>query len=203
MSNIVNQSYALTLICPIQNGHKNHQSYAALTRQQLQSFEVHEKSPLAMVPNTFLARFYILNDVFYEGSPAKEDHLRSKYLVFTSNFHGSLDSYLTGFWQQAGESAKKIWKYCVGFEHVDSADTFIEYIKKCQIDTTFYFNGSSGEPLAEQLKALYLKQELADFVVNHQGASNNELLTAFNAFIERTQPTDLKGPTWAPGKSSL
>ena len=43
---------------------------------------------MAKVPNTYLARFYILNDVFYQGFPAEEEHLKSKYLVFSSNFHG-------------------------------------------------------------------------------------------------------------------
>ncbi len=203
MSNMEGKAYALTLVSPIKNGHENHQSYTSLTRQSLQSLDENELSPLAKVPNTFLARFYILNDVFYEGSPALEDHLKSKYLVFSSNFHGSLEEYLTGFWEHAKLDANAIWQHCVGYEKVNDAASFITYIKKCQLDTTYYFNGSTDAPLAEQLKALYLKQALSEFAVNNQGVSNEKLLSAFNNFTDRTQPAKLDGPTWAPGKSTL
>lgn len=203
MKNVQKNSYALTLVCPIKIGDSNFQSFASLTRQNIQTFDLHEKSPLANVPNTFMARFYLLDDVFYEGSPAKEDHLESHYLVFCANFYGDLETYLTGFWQNAAEDAKRIWQHCVAFDDVKDTASFISYIKKCQLDTTFYFNGSSGEPLAEQLKALYLKQEFTEFVIQNQGASAAELKAAFDAFVANTQPENLAAPTWVAGKNSL
>ena len=110
------QPTPLTLLCPIKNGAVGEQSYASLTREYLQSLEIHDRSPMAAVPNTFLCRFFILNDVFYEGSPAQEDHLQSKYLAFCGNFHGDTTTYLRGFWQFAESHARKTWQYCVGFE---------------------------------------------------------------------------------------
>ncbi len=198
-----NGAYALTLICPIKNGKLNQQSFASLTRQTVQDLQENELSPLAKVPNTYLARFYILNDVFYEGSPAKEDHLKSKYLVFSSNFHGDLETYLKGFWAHAESAARNIWQHCVGFEKVQNAEQFVHYIERCQVDTTYFFNGSSGEPLAEQLKALYLRQCFSEFVIEQQGASAEALHKAFKQFVETTQPDNLAAPTWAPGKSTL
>jgi hypothetical protein len=203
MPNIKEGAYGLTLLCPIKNGNCSGQSYAALTRQLLQQLELHTHSPLAKVPNTFFARFYILNDVFYEGSPAEEDHLKSHYLVFTSNFHGSLDDYLQGFWREASVEAKLIWQHCVAFDDVSDGASFMAYIKKCQLKTTFYFNGSTGKPLAEQLKALYLKQMLSEFAIENQGASPEVLLQAFRAFVEKTQPFNNDGPTWLPGQNTL
>lgn len=193
----------LTLVCPIKNGAEGEQSYASLTREYLQSLEIHDRSPMAAVPNTFLCRFFILNDVFYEGSPATEDHLQSKYLTFCCNFHGDIDTYLRGFWQHAENAIRKIWRYCVAFEDVKDADSFVAYIKKCTLKTTFYFNGSSGAPLAEQLKALYLKQEISQFACDTQGHDPQQLRAAFRHFIGRTQPTDLEGPTWHPGQNFL
>ncbi len=203
MTNQRDGAYALTLLCPIKNGDSDSRSYAALTRKQLHSFGLNEQSPLAKVPNTFFARFYVLNDVFFEGSPALEDHLKSRYLVFSSNFHGDLEEYLTGFWQHAEHEAKAIWQHCVGFEQVTDAASFCDYIKRCQVKTTFFFNGSSGAPLAEQLKALYLKQEFTEFAIAQQNASAAELKEAFAAFVKRTQPDNLEAPTWAPGKHDL
>lgn len=193
----------LTLLCPIKNGVVGDQSFASLTREYLQTLEIHDRSPMAAVPNTFLCRFFILNDVFFEGSPAEEDHLQSQYLVFCCNFHGDLETYLRGFWQNAESHIRNTWRYCVAFDEVKNAESFVAYIKKCSVKTTFYFNGSSGEPLTEQLKALYLKQELSQFACDTQNHNPQQLRAAFQHFIERTQPTDLGSPTWHPGQNFI
>lgn len=193
----------LTLVCPIINGCLNNTSFSSLTRQYLQSLDQLNLSPMAQVPNTFLCRYYILNDVFFEGLPAAEDHLQSKYLVFCCNFHGDLQEYLSGFWQNAENMIKGLWQHCVAFDQVNDTSSFIEYIKKCQVKTTFYFNGSSGAPLQEQLKALYLKQEISQFAVENQNKSPQQLRAAFNEFVERCVPHNINAPAWHPGKSSI
>jgi hypothetical protein len=193
----------LTLLSPIKNGCVGDQSHASLTRAYLQSLTDLELSPMAQVPNTFLCRFCILDDAFYEGFPAEEDHLQSNYLVFCCNFHGDLDTYLAGFWDCAREHAQNAWKYCVAFDQVNDAASFIAYIKRCLVKTTFYFNGSSGAPLQEQLKALYLKQEVSQFACDHQGMSPERLRAAFREFVARTRPNNLDGPTWKPGMNEL
>ncbi len=193
----------LTVMSPIRRGYLGDQSYTSITREYLQSLEGEAISPMARVPNTFLCRFYILHDVFFEGTPAVEDHLRSQYLVFCCNFHGRVEDYLRGFWTEAQDHAQSTWRFCVGFEQVQDEATFIEYIKRCALKTTFYFNGSSGAPLAEQLKALYLKQELSQFACDAQGLAPAQLRAAFRAFIARTQPANLDGPSWFPGQNSL
>lgn len=189
----------LTVLCPIKNGGEGQFSYAMSTREYLQAMPLHENSPMAKVPNTYLCRFYVLNDVFYEGQPALEEHLKSKYIVFSTNYYGDLDTYLRGMWQHAEQAVKNIWAHCVAFEQVNSADAFIQYMKKCQVKNHLFFNGSTGDPLDEQLKTLYLKQEFSRFVYENQGKSAQELQAAFKAFIERTQPDNLQGPTWVAG----
>lgn len=191
----------LTLLCPIKNGNNGNQSYASLTRQYLQTIDDNERSPFARIPNTLLCRFYILNDVFFEGFPAHDEHLKSKYLVFCCNFSGARDIYLRQLWQREESFAREVWQHCVGFEHVKTEQDFLEYIQRCTVETTFYFNGSSGAPLAEQLKALYLKQELSHFVCDQQHASAEDLLNAFRQFVARTQPEDLTHPTWNAGQT--
>ena len=104
----------------------------------------------------------------------------------------------------------EIWKYCYGFDEVVTDDalnkgeeSFIRYIKKCQMNTTFFFNGSTDDSLAEQLKSLYLKQELSKFVFEHQGVGREELLNAFRLFIQKSKPESLEVPTWKAGVSHL
>ncbi len=203
MPNQAGNAYGLTTLCPIINGSQQDRSYAALIRDRLHELELHEKSPMAKVPNTYLCRFYVLNDVFYEGKPAEYERLKSKYLVFTSNFHGELEPYLQGMWNAARETIEQIWEFCVGFDRVHDADGFVEYIKKCQVTTTYFFNGSTDESLAEQLKALYLKQEFSKFAFENQGKSAEELQLAFKEFVARVKPAEVSGPTWRPGASKL
>lgn len=158
---------------------------------------------MAHVPNTYLCRLWVLSDVLYEGKPAFIEHLKSDYLVFTSDFHGELESYLEGMWNALKDDVRVILGYCVRGEIVTDAKSFIEYIKKCQITTTFFFNGSTDEPLAQQLKNLYLKQEFSKFAFENQGKSAGELQAAFREFVQRTQPDKLSGPTWAAGAYHL
>ncbi len=213
MQNISKKAYALTVLSPIKDVISDGNSGAVLTKKIIDQLKINENgpcnsgnSPLSLVPNTYLARFYILDDVFFEGAPAKEDHLKSKYLVFSSNFYGDRDEYLQRFWEKAEVHARKIWQHCYGFEKVNDTTSFVEYIKKCQVNTTYFFNGSvDGEddiPLNDQLKALYLKQEFSKFAWENQGKSDSELKTAFKDFIDRTQPTQ-ESPRWAPGKCEI
>jgi hypothetical protein len=141
--------------------------------------------------------------VFFQGHPASEDHLRSKYLVFVAELHGKLAPFLEGLWQHAEPSIKQIWQMCVGFEGVASARDFVRYIERCQVETTFYFNGSNDLSPAEQLKGLYLKQELAKFAREHQGRDAISLQRAFRELIERVEPFNLARPSWRPGASTL
>jgi len=210
MANKSGNAYGLTVLCPILQGLPKHapdgmndQTYADLLRFRLQRLGVNELSPMARVPNTYLSRLWVLDDVPYQGRPAILEHLKSNYLVFSSNFHGELDDYLRGMWSAVEPDIRAILQYCVGFDRVTDATTFIDYVKRCQVETTFYFNGSSDEPLAVQLKSLYLKQELAKFAAANQGKSAADLQAAFKEFVARVQPSNLARPTWKPGAYHL
>ncbi|MGI9508568.1 MAG: hypothetical protein ACR2QJ_04365 [Geminicoccaceae bacterium] len=61
------------------------------------------------------------------------------------------------------------------------------------------FPPASRSDLPSVLKALYLQQKFADFVIAHQGAAPAELHKAFGAFIESHKPGDKDGPTQKPG----
>jgi hypothetical protein len=225
---------ALTVLSPIKNGANDGMSLSDITRERCLRLPIHEQSPLASVPNTYLARLFVLDDVIYESLPGsdsvfnfsdiaaifssaarraalpRKDHLQSKYLVFTSNFYGDLDDYLVGMWEKwscidqgVNRDVRYIWEHCVAFEGVTDSNQFVSYIKKCQLDSILYFNGSTDDSLQEQLKALYLKQELCKFAAAHQGKSATEIQQAFKAFIERVQPENLAAPSWLPGQSTL
>ena len=213
MPNQSGNAYGLTTLCPLlkaedywrthERGPSLHDSPATLLKDLLNDVPLDHQSPMAAVPDTYLCRFFVLDDVVFESKPAIDEHLKSKYLVFTSNFHGELEPYLRGMWQHAAAFLQRAFAYCVAFDEVKSEDAFVAWIKRCQVTTTFYFNGSTDEPLAEQLKALYLKQELSRFAAEQQGKPAAELQRAFEAFVERVRPTELEGPTWRAGATTL
>lgn len=227
MANVSGKAYGLTILSPIQAGHEAQRGFADIVRDRLIDWGVDSNSPMAKVPNTYLCRFFVLDDVYSQslaagdfyytftsflslfskrirlGALAQEDHLKSKYLVFSTNFHGELDDYLRGMWQHAEREIRHVWQYCYAFDQVRDADSFIAYMKKCQLDTTLFFVGSNDEPLAEQLKGLYLKQELTRFAAEHQGMPAKELQQAYREFIKRVEPANLAGPTWVAGQTSV
>lgn len=206
MPNTSGKAYALTTLCPLKDKGENGELPVLYTRgmlEQLPQCEDLDQSPMAKVPNTYLARFFILDDAIFEGYPYHVDRLRSKYLVFACEFHGGLDPYIKGMYKAISGDIKKIWKYGVGFEQVSDENSFLSYIKKCQVETTFFFNGSNDCSLAEQLKSLYLKQEFSRFVFENQGKDPATLLNSFKQFIEMARPTDLNTPTWKAGGDDL
>jgi hypothetical protein len=227
-SNISGNAYALTILSPIKDGFTEDEvSFADYVRDLLQGWNSEANSPMALVPQTYLCRYFVLDDVYLESLPGasaldtlidwlpivpdslrpcywpNEDHLKSRYLVFSCNCHcgptGDLDGYLRGMWHAISDRIKEIWGYCYGFEQVDDADKFIAYMKKCQFTATLFFVGSNDDPLEEQLKALYLKQEFSKFAVANQGLDAATLRKNFKAFIQEVAPTNLTAPTWSAG----
>lgn len=225
---------SLTTLCPIINRVVNGNSSADITRERCLRLPIHEGSPLAKVPNTYLARLFVLDNVFYESLPGSDsvfnfseitsicsnkarinalpqkDQLKSKYLVFSSNFHGDLDAYLEGMWDKWSynddgqqRDVKYIWENCVAFEGVTDSGSFISYMKRCQLNSALFFDGSTDDSLQEQLKALYLKQEFSKFAVANQGKSAVNLQKSYRTFIEQVQPSNLSGPSWEPGQCKL
>ena len=221
--NISGNAYALTMLCPIKPGIEENRTYADLIRDQLEIWNLADVSPLAQVPNTYLCRFFVLDDIYTESLPGASiwdalsdlriipsnkqrlaalphtDHLQSSYLVFSSNLHGDIDTYLKGMWESIQTEINTIWQYCYGFEDVSDATSFMAYAHKCCLDSSLFFVGSNDDSLAEQLKALYVKQEFSRFAQETQDLPAAQLKQAYTAFMQRIKPRDVNAPTWTAG----
>ena len=233
MPNVSGNAYSLNILSPVRNGLVPGQqiSHADAIRDQLQGWNTEFNSPMALVPQTYLCRFYILDDVVIQSLPGgsapdtladwsllesdkarrgampAQDHLQSAYLVFTSNFYcgqsGSPEPYLKGMWESISGRIRHVWQHCYGFEEVQDARSFIAYMRRCQLETSLFFVGSNDKPLEEQLKALYLKQEFSRFALEHQGLAPAALRQAYLAFMQRVQAENLHHPSWHPGQYRL
>jgi hypothetical protein len=227
MGNVSGNAYALTVLAPIKNDHIDTVAFSNLVRDRLESWNLLPNSPMAKVPQTYLCRYFVLDNVYNGVLPSgsaldtvtdflpvvpnnmrigalpAQDQLKSKYMVFSSNFHGDLDAYLKGMWNAISDEIKDVCGFCYGFDQVSNADQFAAYVKKCQLTASLFFVGSNDDPLEEQLKALYLKQEFSKFAVENQGLPTAVLQKNYQEFIARVAPKNLAGPAWTPGQYSL
>jgi hypothetical protein len=162
--------YGLTVLSPIIDDEKATPSHDLQIRNYLAHLSTREESPFAQAPGTHLARLVVMDDVIYVGAPACEEHLKSKYLIFESNCDGDLDGYLGAANRRA----------------------FIDYMKACQLNTTFFFAAVNDKSVSETLRALQTQSAVADFIANHQGADSATLQREFIAFVAHLK--DLPSP---------
>lgn len=184
MANQSGTVYGLTLLCPIIEDDHLDICPSMQLRWYLGHLPRDHKSPFAQISSTYLARLVVLDDVVYVGTPACEEHLSSRYLIFETNFDGDLETYLTRLAQETPEFVDSVWKHCVGYPGLTDIDAFIAYMKKCQVNTTFFFADVNNSTVQQTLKALQTQAALARFIERHQGRSAAELQHAFGDLLK-------------------
>ncbi|MGD0775705.1 MAG: hypothetical protein ABSC05_23065 [Candidatus Solibacter sp.] len=187
MPNQSGNVYGLTVLSPIINGAAGDVSHDCAIRDYLSNLPRDQRSPFAKVSSTHLARLVVMDDVVFVGTPAREEHLQSKYLVFETNFDGDLDTYLTRMAREAAEEVHAVWQHCVGYPGVQDPAVFAAYLKKCQVETTFFFADVNNKTVQQTLRALKVQSGLAHFIETNQGKSAGEIQAAFRGFLEKVR----------------
>lgn len=195
MANQSGQIYGLTILSPIKDDPHASIAHDMAIRRYLAELPRDERSPLATLSSTHLARVVVMDDVVFVGAPAREEHLKSSYLIFTSNFDGNLDTYLTRMAKEIPKFVNSVWQHCVGYPGVDDPGAFVTYMKKCQVETTFYFADVTDKTVQQRLRALQVQAELTAFIEEHQGRPPEEIQKAFEWFMDalNTAPLPLPG----------
>jgi hypothetical protein len=175
--------YGLSILSPIIEDDAATPSHDLQIRNYLAHLSTREDSPFALAKGTHLARLVVMDDVIYVGAPACEEHLKSKYLVFESNIDGDLDTYLDGLAKDIPEHLDAIWSHCVGYPGAANRQAFVDYMKACQLDTTFFFAAVNDKTVTQTLKALQTQTAVADFIVTHQGMDPAALQREFIQFV--------------------
>jgi hypothetical protein len=187
MANVSGTVYGLTILSPIVDDPNAQISHDCAIRQYLANLPNGHTSPFAQVSSTHMCRLVVMDDVIYVGTPAREEHLNSRYLVFESNFDGDLEPYLMRMATEIPDVMDSVWGHCVGYPGVRDVNAFVAYMKKCQLNTTFYFADVNNHTVQSTLRALKVQASVADFIAKHQGQSPSELQAAFRAFYERVR----------------
>jgi len=195
MANQSGQVYGLTILSPIIEDNRLDICHSMELRWYLGHLPRDHKSPFARISSTYLARLVVMDDVVYVGAPACEEHLKSRYLIFETNFDGDLDAYLTLMARETPEFVEAVWKHCVGYPGLSDLAVFIAYMKKCQITTTFYFADVNDRTVQTSLKALQTQSAIARFIEKHQGQPPAEIQREFGALLQAMA----KAPPPVPG----
>ncbi|QKW06197.1 hypothetical protein HUT18_07055 [Streptomyces sp. NA04227] len=187
MTNTNGQAYAFMATTPILPGR------TAALQDYLDGLPGGEDSPLARMGTTHFARWIVLRDLVHQGPPQRRDTLQSSYLVFVSNFDGSLDRYLTELLARMGAEADAIWGNCVGYPGTDDVSAFIAYLKHNQIETTAFLPAYPHATVAKVREALELRRQMAEFAVGAQGKDPAALRQAF--FTRFPAPAHVRAPS--------
>jgi hypothetical protein len=186
--------YGLTILSPIIDDDKVTPSHDLQIRKYLATLPTGPESPFAQAPGTHLARLVVMDDVIFVGSPAIEEHLQSKYLVFESNCDGDLDAYLGGLAEAVPEHLDAIWSHCIGYPGASNQNVFVDYMKACQLETTLYFAAVNDKSVPVTLRALQTQRAVTDFIATHQGMEPSRLQAEFLQFVSRLESEPVPKP---------
>lgn len=145
-------------------------------RQDEFSSETALNSPFSRVPGTHFARFFVLDDVRYNGRRKSNpilnlifnvqmtvaeriDHLPHAFLVMTIDFDAmdgskaALRSYTNDLWCHMSDELEMIFGHCIDFDSVNDEKSFFEYLQRMQLHTTMPFNDywTSAPPITNPL----------------------------------------------------
>ena len=160
MANQSGSVYGLTILSPILQDPTAETSHNCSLRMKLASLPRDQHSPFAKVSSTHMARLTVMDDVVYVGMPSCEEHLKSQYLVFETNFDGGLDLYLARMASEIREVVDSLWQHCWGYPGAQNLNPFVAYMKTCQVTTTFYFADVNDKTVEQTLLALQAQTEV-------------------------------------------
>jgi hypothetical protein len=136
-------------------------------------------SPLARLAGTHFARWVILDDWVNDPSQPREDHLQSRYLIFTSNFDGPLDPYLDELCVKLAPEAREIWGRCIGCPPEASGPQLKAYLLHNKIDTGFFVAAYPHATVPQVKAAVAAREQLIAFAVRAQEMPADDLQRAF------------------------
>lgn len=209
MANRNGRQYGLTVMSPIlmepwheglvESGHRRHDT---AVRAILRQLPTGPDSPFARIPETHMARWVVWDDVYFSGYPAREEHLKSSYLMLTSDFTGELDSYLDAMVREIPALLDEIYQHCVGYPGVGDdgrsqearAAGFRDYVRRCQIKTTFLFSDYPQASVTEVLRALGTQRAFTRFFAATQGQPADELQRQFLEFADAMREAPVQKP---------
>jgi hypothetical protein len=171
--NVSGQAYALTVLTPIIDGHE-----AELTAH-LEGLEEGDASPLARVPGTHIARWVVMDQVFFQGAGQRHHDTLPPRLLFSSNFDGELDAYLEGLRTGMAEDADAIWGHCRGYPGHRDGPAFAAWIRAHQLEAALFFAAYGGQTVDQVHANVADRRKLLDLALHCQDLPAADLKARF------------------------
>jgi hypothetical protein len=159
-TNRAGKTYSLMVLTPVRPGEEG------ALRAYLAGLD---ESPLARVPRTHMARLIVVDDMPCPPErPDLHDPLGGPYLLFTSNFDGTLNSYLSDLVAALEREAGEIWGRCIGCPQPAAGAALKAYIGRNQLQSGVVFGAYGDASVAQVRGALDKRERLIDFALRAQ-----------------------------------
>jgi hypothetical protein len=139
----------LTLITPIVPGQE-----AALTNL-LQLVQQNPSAVIGQISTIHFARWVVVDSGKGDGT---------KNLLFTSNFDGTWQSYLSDFALKIPQGLDSIWGHCVGYPGCNPFDPFCQWVDQYQVPTTCFYPAYPNSTVNDIKRALLTKTAVDNFL---------------------------------------
>lgn len=173
-TNVAGRTYSLMVLTPVCAGEDG------ALRDYLARLPRFADSPLARLPRTHMARLLIVPDMpVPPGRGDLADELGGPYLLFTSNFDGDLDSYLSELVDALAPEADEIWGRCIGCPKPAAGAALKAYLGRNQLQSGVVFAAYGNASVADVRRALDKRARLTDFAIRAQDMAPGKRRKAF------------------------
>lgn len=173
MGNRYDNFYGYTGLFPVRKSTGDGSSPLRDLRRVLEQLPFGKDSLLSRTGLVHGARMFVIEDVVYNGHPAREEHLEHAYLVLSVTFDGELEQLVKRIFETGGNEWASVFENTVAFPDQASYDSLLKHIKACQLTTTFLYVDAAAD-LPKTLKALHAQKLIFDMVKANQGLSTGQ-----------------------------
>ncbi|HKJ43926.1 MAG TPA: hypothetical protein VKA27_17645, partial [Sunxiuqinia sp.] len=156
--------------------------------------------PFRKMRDTHFARFVILEEL------SGEQGLNSPpYLIFSSNFDGSIETHLKQLVELAGEGLDQIYSYCEGYPEKSNRtqESRFNYLRNHQIAAQAFYINTVGRTLQQIQQDVQLREDIEEFLDEKDWSNYNaeQVHSSIQDFVANTPSLDWATPSATQRKS--
>lgn len=167
---MINPEGLCTLI-PVERGHEQQ------LRERLRRLPVGPRSPMIRVQGTHYARWAIVS---LPGADGRAVETEPPYLLFASEFDGSVDAYARRLCVKLGQDAHEIWSHCSGYPGREPEE-LARFLLAHRLRPGYSVVAYPGVSVDDVRAAFALRERLNDFLVRTATLDSPALHEAWGA----------------------
>lgn len=133
-------------------------------------------SPFTRIATTHFARWLLIPALL--GGDDEPCEPARAYLLFSADFDGSLEDWLTAVAQRIGADFDSVFDHCHGYPGSGDVSAFPAFVREHRIDVGFSVV-SYRASVAAIRESLALREALREFAIASQGLGPSELRSAW------------------------